>query len=129
MPSRAPTFRPLGWRPRKAWERPAGWKDPRKRGRAGQRDRAQVLLEEPFCRPCLEAGKRRKATVVDHIVPLEWSKCDERYNKQGSCDPCHDEKSKRERADGKPSDEAIAQRLSALRQAFASQAPGGRVDL
>lgn len=115
---RPPVFRPPGWKPKKAWQRPDNWKDPRKRGRAGQRDRAAVLADEPFCRPCLERGKHVRATIVDHIIPLEWSKCDERWNKQGICDPCHDEKSKRERAEGKPGDGWIARRLNELRAAF-----------
>jgi len=42
--------------------------------------------------------------VVDHIIPLEWSRCDERWNKQALCKPCHDEKSKLERAARRPDD-------------------------
>lgn len=74
-------------------------KDKRKRGRAGQRDRAQVLLEEPFCRRCLEAKppKKVKADVVDHIEPLAFGGSDERSNKQALCDPCHNAKSAAER--------------------------------
>ena len=63
--------------------------------------------------------------MVDHIVPLEWSRCDERFNKQGCCDPCHDAKSKRERANGKPSDAAIAAELEQLRRDFVSDPRGG----
>ncbi|MFI8667141.1 HNH endonuclease signature motif containing protein [Qipengyuania sp. NPDC077410] len=113
MPKRPPVFRPSGWKPRTAWARPASWSDPRKRGRAGQRDRAQVLLEEPFCRHCLAVGRHVQATVVDHILPLEWSRCDERWNKQALCRACHEEKSKRERAEGEPID--IAAQLARLK--------------
>lgn len=102
MPERPPVFRPPGWRPRKAWERPTGYNDKRKRGRAGKRDRAAVLAEEPFCRLCLAYGRHRQSQIVDHIIPLAWSRCDERWNKQALCKPCHDEKSKRERAEGPP---------------------------
>jgi hypothetical protein len=48
-------------------------------------------------------------------VPLEWSQCDERYNKQGLCIACHDEKSKQERAAGRPSDEELAATLRMLK--------------
>ena len=101
MPQRPPVFRHPGWREREPWERPAGWKDTRKRGRAGQRERAQVLVEEPFCRLCLAEGKRVRAVVVDHIVPLAWDGSDDRSNKQALCNPCHDAKSKAERLEGR----------------------------
>lgn len=97
MPTQPPRFHPPGWKPREAWARPERHVDRRKRGRAGQRDRAQVLAEEPFCRLCLERGAEVRADVVDHVLPLAWGGSDERYNKQALCDPCHDEKSKAER--------------------------------
>ncbi len=83
---------------RKAWAPAPGRRDTRKRGRAGQRDRAQVLAEEPLCRPCLTKSRTAASTIVDHIVPLAWGGTDSRGNKQGICEPCHDEKSKAERA-------------------------------
>lgn len=98
MPVRPPTFHPPGWKERPAWAPRIGYKDRRKRGRAGQRDRAQVLAEEPFCRECLKCGKEIAAEMVDHIMPLAWGGSDERTNKQSLCHPCHDEKSKNERA-------------------------------
>ena len=85
-------------RERKPWRSNGAVVDKRKRGRAGQRERAQVLAEEPFCRLCLEAGKHVASDVVDHIIPLSEGGSDERPNKQGLCDPCHDAKSKAERA-------------------------------
>ncbi len=101
MPARPPVFRPKGWREREAWARPLLVPDRRKRGRAGQRDRAEVIAAEPFCRKCLAAGKKVKTDVVDHVVPLAWGGSDDRGNKQGLCDPCHDEKSKAEREIGR----------------------------
>jgi 5-methylcytosine-specific restriction protein A len=77
----------------------AGLADRRKRGRAGQRERQQVLDEEPFCRRCLKAGKHVASDVVDHIRPLSRGGSDERSNKQGLCRPCHDAKSAAERAE------------------------------
>lgn len=97
MPARPPVFRPAGWKAREAWSRPKFHKDLRKRGRAGQRDRAEMMALEPFCRECLKKAKRVRTDVIDHIVPLAWGGSDDRGNKQGLCDPCHDEKSKRER--------------------------------
>ena len=101
MPQGPPVFRPPGWRERAAWERPRLYKDRRKRGRAGQRDRAEVIAEEPFCRECLKQGKHVRTDVVDHIIPLAWGGSDTRGNKQGLCDPCHDKKSAAERAFGR----------------------------
>lgn len=97
MPARPPVFRPPGWKPRKPWSRPVGQNDKRIRGRAGQRMRKQVLEEEPFCRECLKRGLQVRAVVVDHIIPLAFGGTEDRANKQSLCDPCHDEKSKRER--------------------------------
>lgn len=102
MPRQTPRFRPPGWTPPKPWARPERFaKDNRKRGRAGMRDRAQVLADEPLCRLCLELGKQVGSEVVDHIVPLSQGGSDERSNKQALCTPCHDEKSKRERAEAR----------------------------
>jgi len=84
--------------PRKPWARSPGQPDRRLRGRAGQRDRAQVLAEEPFCRFCLRRGLEVGSDRVDHIRPLSEGGSDERSNKQALCDPCHDAKSAAERA-------------------------------
>lgn len=115
-------FRAPGWRERAPWERPTLYKDKRKRGRAGQRDRAAVLADEPFCRLCQREGRHRQAVVVDHIVPLAWGGSDERWNKQALCDPCHDEKSKRERREGPPGD--LALRLRRLKAEWLASAGG-----
>lgn len=97
MPSQPPRFRGAA-SARKAWAPTANLKaTPRKRGRAGQRDRAQVLAEEPLCRQCLKEGRTSATQKVDHITPLAWGGSDDRSNKQGLCDPCHDKKSATER--------------------------------
>jgi len=97
VPLQPPSFgRPVVRR--KPWARPEGQPDRRKRGRAGQRDRAQVLIEEPLCRICIAQGRPTASVVVDHIRPLSEGGTDERSNKQGLCDPCHDAKSAAERA-------------------------------
>ncbi|GAA3708435.1 hypothetical protein GCM10022268_17200 [Sphingomonas cynarae] len=92
MPMQPPVFgRQPG--PKKPWARPAGQPDRRKRGRAGQRDRRQVLEEEPFCRICVDRGREVGSDVVDHIVRLADGGSDARSNKQALCNPCHDAKS------------------------------------
>jgi len=101
MPTQSPRFRPPGWTEPKPWSRPKLHQDKRKRGRAGQRERRQVLDEEPYCRHCLEQGLYVAADVVDHIKPLAEGGTDDRENKQSLCNPCHDEKTKREARRGR----------------------------
>lgn len=98
MAARLPVFRPAGWVERKAWAPRSGQLVKRKRGRAGQKARAEVLSREPFCRECAKAGRERKADQVDHIVPLAWGGSDEIGNKQPLCLDCHIAKSERERS-------------------------------
>lgn len=69
------------------------------RGRAGQKARAAVLAEEPFCRACLAKGLQVGADEVDHIKPLAWGGTEARTNKQALCKPCHELKSQAERND------------------------------
>ena len=63
-----------------------------RRPRRGMRRQPAQLLAEPFCRECLKAGNRVRATVVDHITPhkgdqaLFWDV----DNWQPLCKPCHD---------------------------------------
>lgn len=83
---------------RKAWALPEGKADRRKRGRAGMRERAQVVAEEPLCRTCLKRGVESPTEEVDHIVPLSAGGSDTRANKQGLCAPCHLAKTRAEDA-------------------------------
>lgn len=83
---------------RKAWTRPANEPDRRKRGRAGQRERAQVLAEEPLCRLCLAEGTETRSEEVDHIKPLSRGGSDDRANKQALCVPHHRAKTRAEAA-------------------------------
>ena len=101
MPTGAPTFRPPGWREREPWERPTLHRDKRLRGRAGQKERREILAAEPMCRSCAKDGKQVQATVVDHIMPLAWGGAEARSNKQPLCTPCHDAKSLAERQNGR----------------------------
>ena len=65
------------------------------------RERAAVLAEEPICRVCLERGLQVASDEVDHVVPLAWGGRDDRPNKQALCTPCHEAKSKAERAEAR----------------------------
>jgi 5-methylcytosine-specific restriction protein A len=100
MPTQPPAFRAPGARAHKPWQAQAAFVDKRKRGRAGMRERAAVLLEEPFCRMCLKQGREVRSEQVDHVKPLAWGGTDARSNKQALCRPCHEAKSKAERAAG-----------------------------
>ena len=56
--------------------------------------RKQQLNQHPFCAECLKAGKRTRATMVDHIVPIKQG--GERFapsNLQSLCWSCHSRKS------------------------------------
>ena len=99
MPAQPPVFGGRAAK-RKPWARPEGAPDLRKRGRAGMRERDQIRREEPLCRLCLAEGRTSATTVIDHIKPLSEGGSDERRNKQGLCDPCHEAKSAAERAAG-----------------------------
>ena len=73
MPMQPPRFG--GGGKRKVWAPgPSVKATPRKRGRAGCRDRAQVIAEEPLCRECLKRGVTRATRIVDHIKPLAWGR-------------------------------------------------------
>lgn len=65
---------------------------PRKRGRAGQRDRQRRLRRSNgLCEHCLAKGRTVLATVVDHILPLALGGPDTDANTRNLCDPCHAE--------------------------------------
>lgn len=61
---------------------------PRIRGRKLIRLRAELFVQEPFCRVC----KVRLATIRDHIVPLAEGGADEPSNTQPLCLTCSDAK-------------------------------------
>lgn len=59
--------------------------------------RKKQLDTYPFCVECLKEGKRTKATMVDHIVPIKQG--GERFapsNLQSLCWSCHSRKSVKE---------------------------------
>ena len=56
------------------------------------------LIAEPFCRVCARAGRRVRATVVDHILPHrgDMARFRDVGNLQSLCKRCHDAKTMRE---------------------------------
>lgn len=63
---------------------------PRKRGRAGQRDRERRRRRDPLCVLCLEKDLVEPTTQIDHIVRLADGGPDTDENTRGLCDACHD---------------------------------------
>lgn len=62
--------------------------------------RKAYLQKYPFCVICDRQGKMVQATVFDHVIPLSQDDSDwatwSLENKQGLCNPCHNQKSGRE---------------------------------
>ena len=63
------------------------------RGRRLQRIRARNLSAQPLCVYCLESGRIRAATQIDHRIPLFLGGVDDDSNRQPLCDDCHEAKS------------------------------------
>ena len=102
MPTQPPKFSFVERKPQRAWQQPGRNAHRRKRGRAGQRDRAQILAEEPLCRACLAGDLVTASEEVDHIRDdLPDDMWDARENKQALCKPCHRAKTAREAAFGR----------------------------
>jgi 5-methylcytosine-specific restriction protein A len=63
---------------------------PRKRGRAGQRDRQRRLRRSGgLCQMCLDLGRTTVATRVDHKIPLAHDGPDEDWNTRNLCEAHH----------------------------------------
>lgn len=70
----------------------------RKRGRAGQADRARVMRRDSgLCQSCKERGVLTAADEVDHTIPLEQGGADSDGNKRALCKACHAAKTARDR--------------------------------
>ena len=65
--------------------------------------RPAQLLREPFCRECAAAGRRTRATVVDHVKPHrgDWALFTDEANLQSLCKYHHDRKTAMEQAQGR----------------------------
>lgn len=74
-----------------------GWREqPRIRGGALQRLRAELFANEPLCRLCVQQGRTRAATIRDHMVPLAEGGTDAPENIQPLCRDCSDIKTREE---------------------------------
>lgn len=91
MPRRPPRFKPTTPTPRREGSTARGY------GYAWQRLREQFLREHPLCVDCLQGGRTREATEVDHLIPhrgdaaLFW----DLDNLQPLCKPHHSAKTRR----------------------------------
>jgi 5-methylcytosine-specific restriction protein A len=73
------------------WRAADGTLDKRRRGRAGQRDRARRMARtKGLCEHCLAEGRTQLATVVNHKVPLARGGEDVDENTENLC-ARHDE--------------------------------------
>ena len=71
------------------------------KGRRLQQLRQELFSVEPFCRLCLAAGRKRIATIRDHIRPLAEGGTNALANIQPLCQACSDRKSQQEAARGR----------------------------
>jgi 5-methylcytosine-specific restriction enzyme A len=69
---------------------------PRVRGRRLQQLRAQLFAAEPWCVACLRLGRRTRATIRDHVIPLAEGGSDDEANVQALCQACSDAKTQAE---------------------------------
>lgn len=72
-------------------------------GYAHRRKRDELLRRHPWCADPfgLHAGRLVKATVRDHIVPLNRGGRDDIHNEQPLCDRCHNYKMWRDGSKGR----------------------------
>lgn len=86
-----------------------GWKADTVRGNRHQRGygwgweqlRVRILHRDSgLCQPCLKAKRVTIAQQVDHITPKAHGGTDDEANLQSICDPCHRDKTARERNGG-----------------------------
>lgn len=94
MPTKPPTFRPNRVHRPKPDARPSA--NARGYGRNWRRVRAQVLAEEPLCRPCRDNGRVTPAEHVDHHLALDKGGTNDRDNLVPMCHSCHSAKTVRE---------------------------------
>lgn len=85
---------------REAWRRLNTPPPRRLRGRALQTARARLFAVMPWCATCYAAGRKTRATVRDHVIPLSEGGTDTDGNTQGLCQPCSDAKTRAEAARG-----------------------------
>lgn len=72
-------------------------------GSKWRKARESFLAANPWCRYCAEAGRRTRATVVDHMEPhrRDWKKFWDRKNWDPLCAACHNGAKKSEEMTGR----------------------------
>lgn len=71
------------------------------RGRQLQQLRAALFARSPWCVLCAREGRRTKATIRDHTIPLAEGGRDHESNTQAICDDCSRAKTHAESARGR----------------------------
>jgi 5-methylcytosine-specific restriction enzyme A len=61
-------------------------------GRKLQAKRLELFAREPFCRTCAQQGRKRLATIRDHIVSLAEGGTEDESNIAPLCQACSDAK-------------------------------------
>jgi len=93
MPIAATVHRPLGYKPRKKWERKDGTPTQRGYGYQWQKLRKIVIARDnALCQPCLKVGRVTQFQQVDHIIPKAKGGTDDIDNCQCICIKCHNTK-------------------------------------
>ena len=69
-------------------------------GRKLQRMRAALFARAPWCVLCELHGRKTRATIRDHKIPLAEGGLDDETNEQGLCLDCSDAKTEEETARG-----------------------------
>ena len=86
-------------KPARLWDHGGKSRHERGYGSAWDKLRLVILARDSYlCQPCLATGRPTPAKEVDHIIPKAEGGTDDPENLQGICTPCHDTKSKAERA-------------------------------
>lgn len=99
MPSKSPTHKPPGWKPREPWAKQGLARQ--LTGRPWRRLRALILQRDGFlCQPCSRAGRLTTATEVDHIKAVSAFGTDDHGNLEAICSTCHKDKTAKEAAEG-----------------------------
>ena len=75
----------------------SGSADKRWSGRKLVEWRKSILMREPLCRHCQEAGRVTLAQEIDHIIPLEDGGTYDSENAQPLCRACHVVKTAKDR--------------------------------
>ena len=63
--------------------------------------RQQLFAREPFCRTCAQQGRKRVATIRDHIVSLAEGGTEDESNIAPLCQTCSDTKTAQESLRGR----------------------------